>query len=62
MLYSLRRAYELIGYGRPDNFGPIDLRRRTQALREDLTPRLPRCFPTRYQFLDAGDGGEADYE
>ena len=29
---SLRRAYELIGYGRPDQFGPIDVRRRTQAL------------------------------
>ncbi len=42
---SLRRAYELIGYGRPEQFGPIDLRRRTQALREELMERLAVIFP-----------------
>ena len=42
---SLRRAYELIGYGRAEQFGPIDLRRRTQALREELVARSPRCSP-----------------
>jgi DNA invertase Pin-like site-specific DNA recombinase len=42
---SLRRAYELIGYGRPDQFGPIDLRRRTQALREELISRIAAMFP-----------------
>src|ERR1035438_1905667 len=42
---SLRHAYELIGYGRPDQFGPIDLRRRTQALREDLIAQLADMFP-----------------
>jgi DNA invertase Pin-like site-specific DNA recombinase len=42
---SLRRAYELIGYGRPDQFGPIDLRRRTQALREELMARIVAMFP-----------------
>lgn len=42
---SLRRAYELIGYGRPEQFGPIDLRRRTQALREDLISRIAETFP-----------------
>jgi DNA invertase Pin-like site-specific DNA recombinase len=42
---SLRRAYELIGYGRPDQFGPIDLRRRTQALREELLGKIVEMFP-----------------
>jgi DNA invertase Pin-like site-specific DNA recombinase len=42
---SLRRAYELIGYGRPQQFGPIDLRRRTQALREELVARIAEMFP-----------------
>jgi len=42
---SLRRAYELIGYGRPDQFGPIDLRRRTQALREGLVSQIAAMFP-----------------
>ena len=42
---SLRRAYELIGYGRPDQFGPIDLRRKTQALREELVLQIAAMFP-----------------
>jgi DNA invertase Pin-like site-specific DNA recombinase len=42
---SLRKAYELIGYGRADQFGPIDLRRRTQALREELIARILSLFP-----------------
>jgi DNA invertase Pin-like site-specific DNA recombinase len=42
---SLRHAYDLIGYGRPDQFGPIDLRRRTQALREELIDRIVALFP-----------------
>ncbi len=37
---SLRHAYELIGYRRPGDFGPIDLRRRTQALRDDLIRQI----------------------
>ena len=43
---SLRRAYELIGYGRPEDFGNIDLRRRTQALREELIDKIQTAFPT----------------
>jgi hypothetical protein len=39
---SLRRAYELIGYGRPEHFGAIDLRRRTLALRDELISRIVR--------------------
>lgn len=42
---SLRRAYQLIGYGRPDQFGPIDLRRRTRTLREELVERIAAIFP-----------------
>ena len=42
---SLRRAYQLIGYGRADQFGPVDLRRRTQALREELVERIAAMFP-----------------
>jgi DNA invertase Pin-like site-specific DNA recombinase len=42
---SLRQAYELIGYGRPAQFGPIDLRRRTQALREELISQITAMFP-----------------
>src|SRR5438270_10615059 len=42
---SLRRAYQLIGYGRPEQFGPIDLRRRTQAIREELMASLAAMFP-----------------
>jgi DNA invertase Pin-like site-specific DNA recombinase len=42
---SLRRAYELIGYGRADQFGSIDLRRRTQALREELMATIAGIFP-----------------
>lgn len=43
---SLRRAYELIGYGCPEDFGPIDLRRRTQALREELISKIQVMFPS----------------
>ncbi len=42
---SLRRAYELIGYGQPENFGPIDLRRRTQAMRNEMISRIAAMFP-----------------
>jgi DNA invertase Pin-like site-specific DNA recombinase len=44
---SLRRAYQLIGYGCPQDFGPIDLRRRTQALREELIGKIQAMFPSR---------------
>jgi DNA invertase Pin-like site-specific DNA recombinase len=43
---SLYRAYELIGYGHPEDFAsPVDLRRRTQALREELIARIASMFP-----------------
>ena len=51
---SLRRAYELIGYGRPAQFGPIDLRRRTQALREELISQIASMFPERVSVVRRG--------
>jgi hypothetical protein len=51
---SLRHAYELIGYGRPGDFGPFDLRRRTQALREDLISRLQELFPGQLSIVRPG--------
>jgi DNA invertase Pin-like site-specific DNA recombinase len=42
---SLRRAYELIGYGRPEQFGSCDVRRRTQALRDELVAKIGVMFP-----------------
>ena len=41
---SLRAAYKLIAYGRPSDFGPIDLRRRTQVP-DDLMLQLQSLFP-----------------
>jgi DNA invertase Pin-like site-specific DNA recombinase len=41
---SLRRAYELIGYGRAADFGAIDLRRRTHAMRENLIAKIQAMF------------------
>jgi DNA invertase Pin-like site-specific DNA recombinase len=51
---SLRRAYELIGYGHPEQFGPIDLRRRTQALREELVARIAEIFPQEISVVRRG--------
>jgi len=42
---SLRAAFKMIDYGRPEQFGPIDLRRRTQALREELIATIAARFP-----------------
>jgi DNA invertase Pin-like site-specific DNA recombinase len=51
---SLKRAYELIGYGRPDQFSPIDVRRRTQALREELISQIVAMFPDRVSVVRTG--------
>ena len=51
---SLRRAYDLIGYGGPDDFGPIDLRRRTQALREELIREIQSMFPNEITVVRRG--------
>jgi len=52
---GLRKAYELIGYGRSVEFDRIDLRRRTQALRENLVREILAMFPSDV-FLDQRGG------
>ena len=42
---SLQKSYEMIGYGHAHQFGPIDLRRRIQALRDELIARIAAMFP-----------------
>ena len=51
---AVRKAYERIGYGRPDDFGPIDLRRKTQALREELLARIKTMFPDELSIVRRG--------
>ncbi len=51
---SLRRAYERIGYGKATDFGPIDLRRRTRALREDLLRQIVALFPEQASIVRRG--------
>ena len=51
---SLRRAYELIGYGRPAQFGPIDLRRRTQGLRDEVIGQITKMFPDEVSIVRRG--------
>ncbi len=51
---SLRRAYDLIGYGKPDQFGAIDLRRRITALREQLLAEIATTFPNDVSIVRRG--------
>jgi DNA invertase Pin-like site-specific DNA recombinase len=51
---SLLRAYELIGYGRAADFGAIDLRRRTQAMRENLIAQIQAIFPNQISTVRRG--------
>ncbi len=51
---SLRRAYQMIGYGRPEQFGPTELRRRTQALREQLVAKIVEIFPEDVSIVRSG--------
>lgn len=51
---TLRRAYELIGYGRSEDFGPTELRRRTQALRDEVISKLAEMFPEQLSIVSRG--------
>jgi DNA invertase Pin-like site-specific DNA recombinase len=51
---SIRKAYGLIGYGSPHDFEAIDLRRRTQAIRENLMEELLATFPTQISIVRRG--------
>jgi DNA invertase Pin-like site-specific DNA recombinase len=42
---SLQRAYKQIGYCHPEDFGPTDLHRRTQTLRDTLVAQIAAMFP-----------------
>jgi DNA invertase Pin-like site-specific DNA recombinase len=42
---SLRNLYQLIGYSRPVEFGRVDMRNRTRALREQLIAQIVAMFP-----------------
>jgi DNA invertase Pin-like site-specific DNA recombinase len=43
---SLRRAYELIGYRRPEHFSDGDTRHRVRALRDELFARIVVALPS----------------
>jgi DNA invertase Pin-like site-specific DNA recombinase len=51
---SLRRAYELIGYGHPDQFSSFEMRRRTKALRDELIARIVATFPNDVSIVRRG--------
>ena len=42
---SLGRAYSLIGYGRPEQFSCLEMRRRTRALRDELIAQIVEAGP-----------------
>src|SRR5579862_1042161 len=56
---SVRRAYELIGYGQPGDFGPIDSRSRSQALRNQLIDKIQAMFPDEVSILRRGGRGRS---
>ena len=51
---SLRRAYELVGYGQQPKFDFIDLRRRIQSLREHLITAIAATFPNDVMIVRRG--------
>jgi DNA invertase Pin-like site-specific DNA recombinase len=51
---SVRKAYELIGYGKPEDFGRVDVRSRTQALHEQLIDKIQAMFPTEVSIVRPG--------
>ena len=51
---SLREAYRQIGYGAPAQFGPLDLRQRIRALREQLMAQIVSLFPGRLSVIKRG--------
>lgn len=48
---SLRRAYELIGYHNSEQFEPLDMRRRTFALRQRLLRDILEALPNEIQLV-----------
>lgn len=51
---SLRRAYQLVGFGHPNQFAAMDVRHRTLALRDQLVHRIAELFPTKVVIVKQG--------
>ncbi len=51
---SLREAYRRIGYGTPEQFGPLDMRQRIRALRDQLMAQTVMLFPGRLSVIKRG--------
>ena len=51
---SLRRAYELIGYGSPERFAYDDTRRRVRALRDELLAQIVAALPDKVSIITRG--------
>ena len=51
---SLRSAYEKIGYGHASDYGRVDMRGRTLAMRRDLMNRIAALFPEQVSIISKG--------
>lgn len=51
---SLRNLYKLIGYSNPVEFGRVDMRNHTRALREKLITQIVGMFPNDVSFVRPG--------
>ena len=51
---SLQEAYRLIGYGRPESFRQFQLRRRSQALRDELLSEIVSLHPGKISIIQPG--------
>jgi DNA invertase Pin-like site-specific DNA recombinase len=51
---SLRNLYKLIGYNNPVEFGRVDTRNRTRALREELLTQIAEAFPNNVSIVRPG--------
>jgi DNA invertase Pin-like site-specific DNA recombinase len=51
---SLRNAYRLIGYDRPERLGGVDTRLRTMALRKELISQIAAKFPNDVSIVRPG--------
>ena len=51
---SLQEAYKLIGYGRPESFRNSEVRRRSQALRDELLSEIVSLYPGEIAIIRPG--------
>ncbi len=57
---SLRRAYGLIGYGHPEQFGPLIYAVEHKPYARNLWQGSPRCFPAKFLSFAVEEGGAPD--